>query len=285
MKTVRTIRFALLLGLVGSLALPAVSHAGPRDFVVFAPGMGASEAEAKPYLDTFFAYLEKELHWPAKSGHGSYLDDEKAVGQFIAKEGPGYALVPPSYYLQLACKKAPVTLLASIVGLTDTTGSGRYHVVVKDPQYKSLGDLKGKRIASNHFQDTRFISAVVLGGKFDAEKDFVLAPTNSPIKPFKEVDRGQADAALVDDAQLQHMGSLPFGKSLKVVYSSEALPPFPVVAFNSVVSASERAAVGKALVGMCQSEDGGKVCKSLQITRFAPVAASAYQHAIKQYCK
>lgn len=284
MNTVRS-RLALLFGLLGSLALPAVSHAGPRDFVVFAPGMGASEAEAKPYLDTFFAYLEKQLHWPAKSGHGTYLDDEKAVGQYIAKENPGYALVPPSYFLQLTCKKAPITPLASIVGLSDTTGSGRFHVVVKDEQYKTLADLKGKRIASNHLQDPRFVSKVVLGGKYDAEKDFVLAPTNSPIKPFKEVDRGQADAALVDDAQLQHMESLPFGKSLKVVYSSEALPPFPVVAFNSVVSAADRAAVGKALVGMCQSEEGAKVCKSLQITKFAPVNAAAFQHAVKQYCE
>src|SRR4051812_28397970 len=71
-----------------------LAHAGPRDFVIYAPGMGGSAAQAKPYLDAFFKFLEKKMAWPEHSGTGEYVDEPKAVAALIDKLEPGFALVP-----------------------------------------------------------------------------------------------------------------------------------------------------------------------------------------------
>src|SRR5690349_6927958 len=98
-----------------SLLVAGTARAGGKDFVVYAPGMGGSAAQAKPYLDQFVKYLEKKIGWPEKSGKGEYFDDQKALEAYLDKDKPGYALLPPSYYLQLACKKQAVTPLAGVV--------------------------------------------------------------------------------------------------------------------------------------------------------------------------
>jgi ABC-type phosphate/phosphonate transport system substrate-binding protein len=157
--------------------------------------------------------------------------------------------------------------------------------VVKDAAAKSLDDLQGKRLASNHLQDPRFVERVIFDGKIDPQKYFTLQPTSSPIKPFKQVDRGEADAALVDDSQLEHMKTLPFGGSLRVVYSSPPLPPFPLVAFTKTTSPAERESVRKLLLRMCGSPDGKEVCKSLTIGHFQPIDPAAFKSATTRYCK
>jgi ABC-type phosphate/phosphonate transport system substrate-binding protein len=262
------------------------AFAGPRDFMIYAPGMGGSSTAAQPFLQTFFREIEKALSWPARSANGEYFEDPKAATDYIEKQKPGFAMLSPGLFLELACAKsgAPEPLL-SVVGVTAATSSGKYHLVAKSPAIKTVDDLKGKHVTSNHLQNRVFVSRVIFAGKVDAEKFFQLKETNSPIKPFKDVDRGEAEAALIDDAQLAHMKELPFGRDLHVVFSSEAVPPFPVVAFPKVVKPAEREAMKKALLGMCGQGGGGEVCKSLQITRFEALDAAAYKSAQKLYCK
>ena len=40
--------------------------------------MGGSAAQAKPYLDQFFKYLEKKLGWPERTGKGEYFEVDSA---------------------------------------------------------------------------------------------------------------------------------------------------------------------------------------------------------------
>lgn len=289
------------LPILSALAFVAVSSvasrpalAGPKDFMVYAPGMGGNEKQAKPYLDTFLRELEKAMSWPAGSADGAYFEEPKAAQTYIDNKQPGYGMISPAMYLDLACQKTGVEPVATVVagaGGGDAQAAqagmsaGKYHVVVKEGTATDLKGLEGKKLISNHLEDKRFVSNVVFGGKIDADKHFKLESTNSPVKPFKSVDRGTADAALVDDAQLQNMKTLPFGKSLKVVYSSEALPPFPVVSFGKVVKAAERDQMKKVLLGLCATSSGGRVCKSLSIKKFDPVDAKAFKSALDLYCK
>ena len=51
--------------LTGSLALLAcvaaggAAHAGPKDFMIFTPGLGGDAEQAKPYIDRFGQFLDK----------------------------------------------------------------------------------------------------------------------------------------------------------------------------------------------------------------------------------
>src|SRR5438093_11306716 len=148
-------------------------------------------------------------------------------------------------------------------------------MVVKQGSARTLDDLKGKKLSSNHLHNVKFVSRVLLGGKVDAATFFQLQPTNSPIKPFKAVDRGEADAALIDDAQLANMKKLQLSTPLTAIYSSPPLPTFPVVAFPST-KPDEREQMRKVLLGMCASASGAQACKALQIERFEPIDPSAF---------
>jgi|SRR5579883_475572 len=282
-----TLRSNTALILVGSalLALAPRARAESRDFVVYAPGMGGSQQQAKPYLDTFLRALEKQLGWPSGSASGEYLDDAREFTTYLAGKKPGFGLISPSMYLSLACGKTPVTPLVSAVGSTDVGAVSRFYVVVKSGTANKLEDLKGKRLSSNHLDDPKFVSRVIFDGKVDAATFFQLQPTSSTVKPFKSIDRGEADAALVDDDQLRHMKSLPFGQSLKVVYESPPLPPYPVVAFDKNVKAPEREAVRKALLSLCSSKEGAEVCRSITIKRFEAIDPKVWKGALDRYCK
>src|SRR4051812_5136203 len=82
--------------------------AGPKDFAVYVPGMGASAEQAKPYLDAFLRLIEKEAGWPANSATGLYVDDPRDMEVYLEKTKPGFALMAPSLYYQLACRKTPM---------------------------------------------------------------------------------------------------------------------------------------------------------------------------------
>jgi hypothetical protein len=267
---------------VGLLSLCATARANPKDFVVYAPGVGGSPQEAKPYLDTFFRHLEKAVGWAPNSASGEYLEDPKALKEYLSTHKPGFGLMPPEMYLALACKGTQVTPFAAVIG--GPSGS-RYYVVARVGAFKTLDELKGKRLVSNHLSDPRFISNVVFNGKIDVEKFFVLQSTPSPVRPFKAVDRGEADAALVDDQQLAHMKTLPFGQTLTTVFSSEPMPPFVVVSFDANAKPGEREALHKAILGLCGQKDVAETCRSLSITKFGSTSAAALKPALEKYCK
>ncbi|HEX2570001.1 MAG TPA: PhnD/SsuA/transferrin family substrate-binding protein [Polyangia bacterium] len=283
MSNLGTTRWMVLMGV--ALLCSGRAWAGPHDFVVYSASLGGNQEQARPYLDTFLRDIEKRMGWDKGSAAGEFLEDAKSAEDYIEKNKPGYGLISPTLYLDLVCRKVPVEPILSIVGITSTGPTERYHVVVKGDAIKDLKALKGKRLASNHLQNVKFVSRVVFDGKVDASSYFQLQPTVSPLKPFKQLDRGEADAILVNDTQLMSAKSLPIGPSLHVVYSSEALPPFPMVAFNNVVKPEEREKMRKTVLGMCSTPGGASVCKSLQITRFEPMDPNAFTKAREAYCK
>jgi ABC-type phosphate/phosphonate transport system substrate-binding protein len=265
-----------------ALIVSSSALAGPRDFVVQHGGAGGTTEQAAPYLDTFLRYLEKALGWPANSATGQFFPDQQGAEAYIASKKPGFGMLDPEVWLDLR-KKDDLQVIATVSGKNQTLG--HYSVVVKDPAIKSLDDLKGKTLISNHLGSPRFVSKVAFDGKLDAAKHFKLVSTASPLKGLKAVDRGEAEATLLDDEQLEHMKSLPFGASLRVIYTSPALPPMPVVALGKNSTAAEREAFAKVLFGMCGDPKGSEVCKSLQITKFSPPDKAAFDEAVRRYEK
>ena len=155
--------------------------------------------------------------------------------------------------------------------------------MVKDPALKSLADLKGKKVSSNHFASLKYVSKVAFDGKTDVEKEFTIVKAIAPSKPLKDVEAGRADAAMIDDEQLAAMGQI--APDLKVIWTSPALPPTPVVAFTKNATAADRAAFEKALPKLCSDGKGKDVCASMFIDKFAPVDKTAFTNAGKRYDK
>src|SRR4029079_14083556 len=124
---------------------------------------------------------------------------------------------------------------------------------------------------------------VAFDGKVDVAKDFTMQKASAPSKPIKAVSKGEADAALIGDEQLAAMKEL--APDLKVIWTSPALPPTPVVAFTKNATPADKAAFGKALPKLCADAKGKPVCESMFIDTFAPVDKAAFSAAEKRYDK
>jgi ABC-type phosphate/phosphonate transport system substrate-binding protein len=269
----RTISIVVLL--IGGTAF-----AGGRDFIAEHAGAGANAENAQPYIDQFLRITEKLTGWPANSAKGEWVDDLKAAEKAIAERKPGFAILDPEVFLELR-KKEALEPIAEVKG--KTFNKGHYSLVVKDPALKTLADLKGKKVSSNHFASPKYVSKVGFDGKVDVEKDFVMMKAAAPSKPLKDVENGRADAALIDDEQLAQMKEI--APDLKVIWTSQALPPTPVVAFTKNATPADKAAFAKALPKLCSDPKGKDVCESMFIDTFAPVDKNAFSAAEKKYDK
>lgn len=265
---------------VAILGISATCFAGPRDFIAEHAGAGANAQNAQPYIDEFLRVVEQATGWPTGSARGYWVDDEQAAEKAIAEHKPGFGMFDPEVYFALR-KKYALQPIAEVKG--KTFNKGHYNLVVKNPAYKTLADLKGKKLISNHLSSPAYVDKMAFGGKVDVAKDFVVTKTAQPSKPIKAVERGQADAALVDDEQLALMKEL--APDLKVIWTSPTLPPTPVVAFTKMSKPADRAAFAKALPTLCKSAKGKSVCESMFIDTFAPVDKTAFAEAAKRYDK
>lgn len=267
----RTVAF-VILGMCGT------AFAGGRDFVAEHAGAGANAQNAQPYIDQFLRIAEQLSGWPASSAKGEWVDDLKGAEKAIAERKPGFAILDPEVFLELR-KRESLEPIAEVRG--KTFNKGHYNLVAKDPALKTLADLKGKKVSTNHASSPKYLDRVAFDGKVDVEKDWTLTKTAQPSKPIKDVAAGRADAALIDDEQLAQMKEL--APDLKVIWTSPALPPTPVVAFTKNSTPADRAAFAKALPKLCEDPKGKPVCESMFIDKFAPVDKAAYTAAEKRY--
>lgn len=270
-----TLATALVLGLSGSAAL-----AGPRDFVIYVTRLGGDPDLAKPYIAKFAAYLEETAGWPKGSVKGSFFTDKAQAEAFVRTAKPGFGLLEPNLYLELlaAEKLEPFSQIQS----ADLV-SKKLHLVVKDPSLSTLEKLKGKKLWTTLAGSPVYLSKVVLGGKVDATTHFALKPIKAVLKGVRAVLKGQADAALLDDDQLAQAKKMQGGAALRVAFSSDPLPPIPLVFFGKNTKPAERKALQRVLSGMCGTPKGAPICKELHMEKIVPLEKKLFTKAEERY--
>ena len=150
------------LTLLLCVAAGGAAYAGPKDFMIFTPGLGGDAEQAKPYIDRFGQLLDKQLGWPAGSAKGTFYSSRKEALAGITPQKPGFGVMEASLYLEMrAAHKAEV--LAQVD--SEDLNSPRLHVVVKNPAYKSLADLAGKKLWTTLADSPKYLGNVVLDSK------------------------------------------------------------------------------------------------------------------------
>jgi len=249
--------------------------AGPRDVAIHVTRLGGDRGSAQPYVDRLLRHLEKLTGWPAASTSGAFTVSKKEALAFLDQAQPGYALLEPALYFELR-KARDLTPLGQVES-ADLV-SPRLNVVVKDPALKTLADLKGKRLWTTLGDTPRYLSAVVLEGRLDLAGVQVKA-LGQALKGVRGVLRGDCDATTLDDDQLAKAREMTGGADLRVLATSPALPAIPVVAVGKALPEADRAALVKALLGLCGTAEGAAICKEMHIGRFVPVDAAAFSRA------
>lgn len=242
--------------------------------VVKEHGVG-SAAQAQPLIDKLIGVVAKQNGWSAAAG--KYLTTREAAETQIHSVDPHYAIMSLAAFLALGPKHK-----LDVIGQAEVAQAGgrQYHIISKNQG--DLAGCKGKTLASDHADDPRFIDKVIGAGKF-ALADFSLVETKRPVQTLKKVIAGEAECALVDDAQVAELGKIEGGAAVKSVWQSDKLPPMVVVAFPSAPAAERK--TFQANLGKICAGDGKAVCREAGLSAFKSASASDYAAVTAAYSK
>lgn len=265
--------FTLAAVMLASAAAP-VRADSVNVLVLKEHGVGMA-AQAQPFVDRIIALTAKQNGW--SEAKGRYVTTRKAAEAFIASEKPHYGILSLGAFLAL---RQPLGLVP-VGSVTAVRAGGReYSIVSKNAT--SLDACKGKTLASDHTDDPRFIDKIVARGDFTLS-DFQIVQTQRPLQGIRKVVTGDAECALIDDAQLEELKHLEEGKGTKAVWDSSDLPPLVVVAFPAA-PADERARFQDNLEKICAGE-GKAACAEVGILSLREARDDEFADLIAAYDK
>ena len=245
-----------------------------RRFVVLREHGSGAAARAQPYVEQLLNAVAKTSGWSKASGR--YFAERAPALEFIRNEQPEFGILSLDAFLAL---RAPHKL--SIVGevVAPKAGGLQYHLV--SSKAGDLAGCRGHKLATTFAADPAFIERVVARGAFKWA-DFEIVKAQRPLQPLKQVSRGEAQCALIDDAQLEAAKHIEEGSQLKSVWQSAKLPGMAVVAFPKASAATIKELKG-ALSSVCAKADGA--CANVGIEQLRPSSEATYRAVIDAYAK
>jgi hypothetical protein len=248
--------------------------AGPIGVIVLKEhGVGTSQA-AQPFLDKLVDVAAKENGW--SGAKGQFHTKRDAAETWIQAEKPHYGIISLGAFLAWKGK-----LNVDSVGQAMVSGGGGQQYFLISKTASDLAGCKGKKLASDHADDPRFIDKVVSGGQFKLS-DFTLDQTTRPLQTTKKVVNDEDDCALIDDAQLAELQKLNT-PSVKQVWSSAKLPSMIVASFPGA-PAAEATAFQASLPKICAGA-GKQVCTDVGLQSLSGPSPSDLPALIAAYNK
>ena len=255
-------------------ASPASSAALEHKFVVLREHSSGTPSRAQPYLDQLLAVVGKQNQWPKVSGR--YFAEREPALDFVTKEKPDFGIFSLSAFLSL---KSALSL--TVVGevLAPKAGGKQYFLLSKSA--RDLDGCKAHKLSTIFGADSKFVDRVVARGAFKLA-DMTLVEAHRPLEPLKQVLRGDADCALVDDSQLEATHHIEQGEELKSVWHSAELPGMAVVAFPHADAAAV-SGFKKTLPGVCSTAH--EACATVGIDSLKPAGDDRYRAVLDAYSK
>jgi ABC-type amino acid transport substrate-binding protein len=264
------------------LLCSALLQAQERVVVICQTGSVTSPEEAQPYIDGFGKYLAEKAGWAAGSYRIQFENSREGGLKALDDVKVAYGTLSLGIFLQGEAKyRFKPLVLARVGGKTST----RYRVLVKKGTYKTLDDLKGKALTGNLVDDPVYLSKVVFAGKYTAAQHFALKQTPRALRALRNVSKGKADAALVDDLQFSSLKQLPLFDKLEVIFESEEVPNLGLVFLDGRTSEADARKLAQALIGMCSDPVGKTMCKDFNVEGFEAVPPNALERVKALYGK
>ncbi|MGB0592282.1 MAG: PhnD/SsuA/transferrin family substrate-binding protein [Myxococcota bacterium] len=248
------LRLAPLLSCLAALVLSSPAHA--EALVICHDGGPGSTKQAAKAVETFLRHTEVTAGLKTNSLTGEYHTTARGCDAYIRDNAPSLVVLDLATHLRKAA-----SLKLAPIGHLGAPDSVSWHVVVRDETHADLKSLSGKTVLTTTPDDTTFITAIALAGKGN---DLTFKRSRRALKALRNVGRGKAEAAMVDQDAVAHMGELDLPHTLKSIYSSEGLP---ALTMSATTSNSTVTKVAGALSKLCDGP-GQKLCKTFKVKRF-----------------
>lgn len=260
-------------------AVPSLAHAGARDLVVIRPGGPSPSDEAQKQIDNLAKQLAKKAGWDEGATTGRYFNDESEGLAYIKQTKPGFVLGTLGFYLK---HKDSLGLRVINQGIVHGKTESQFYLVAREGTLKSLADLKGKTLAGTHLQEPEFIERIVLNHALTFGTDVKVQAMPS-LRALRKCNKGEVDAVILDEKEMESLSDLPFGSQLEPFFASKPLPNTGFMAIQNGPSAADIKSFAAATAAFCSFEDGKTICKDFDIQGFKPVNDSFYEKIRTQY--
>lgn len=228
-------------------------------------GLG-SASTAQQYVDKLMGRVAELNGWSA--AHGKYVTSRDAAKKHIDETKPKFGFFSLAAFIGM---KADLGLQPLGTASIEGGGGEQYYVVSKSAT--DLAGCQGKTLATNHAEDASFINEVVFDGAAKLS-DFEVVPQRRPLQPVKAVLRGEAECALLDDAQMAELGRKEGGTEVKALWFSRKLPAIVVAAFPSAKGKPAKA-FANTFPDVCKGP-GAQVCKEAGIKSLTKASGKLY---------
>jgi phosphonate ABC transporter substrate-binding protein len=270
-----TFMIVAVAAVIGSLWRAAQADAEAVEILVLKEHGVGSPTLVQPYLDRFVASAAEENDWAGAKGQ--YYNNRGAAEAFIQSQNPHYGIFSLPAFLALQGKYKLVVIGQVTVSLA---GGRQYFLLSKTAT--DLAGCKGKTVASDHTEDSRFIERIVAGGAFKLA-DFTVMQTQRPLQTIKKLIGGEAVCALVDEAQLAELPHLEGAGGIHPVWKSAELPQMVVAAFPSAPDA-ERKRFQEHLGDLCEDQRQS-ICAEVGIVSLKAADPADYAAVMAAYGK
>jgi len=232
-----------------------------------------SASLAQPYLDRILAIAAEQNDWTA--AHGQYCTNREAAEAYIRSQAPHYGILSLPAFLAMRKSYHLEVIGSAFVSLV---GGQRYHIITQSAT--DLDGCRGKRLVTNHADDRQFLERVVARGSFTLS-EFTLVETTRPVLTIKKLLAGDAECALIDDAQLAELSHISGTEGVRSIWESQKLPPMVVVAFPAAPR-SERKEFRNSLTRLCKGGGQG-ICAEVGIVSLEAADDHTYAAVVAGY--
>ncbi len=263
-------RLGVALLLVLLLAPIATAADDPLTFALIQPGAPGTTEEAAPLMARWADYLSARL--PGRPPvTGLYVNSIDRAGNVLSQIKPRFAVVTLPYYLEQRRRRNFQPQLISRPGGQTVD---RYRLLVRTDHpatgWQALtGEVAG---ALCHTADA---AARLTFQRSAAELPFRCQPTDRLLRSARQVVQGELSGLLVTDEQYLSLVALPEGKQLRVLHTSEPLPPPLVVTLGRPDGVQH--AIIQILLGMKDDPTARELLTELRTDGFGPVDLDALE--------
>lgn len=247
--------------LIASIAVAASVPAVGKTLVLCYPGGSVREADAKPATDQMLRVMERMSGWESGSFTSEFTSDMTKCAALMAKK-PDYAIVSLGFLLQ-----NPEGLEPVVQPKMDGKTTEIFRVLVRKGSFKTMDEIKGRKISGTPLAEPAFVEKVVFGGKYPLAS-FVADKSRGSIKTLRDLTASKIDAALVTEQQYNASKSLDWARDLEVIFTSKALPIMPLVASKAKTTARDRDGFIVTMEKFCDDKEGKQFCKLFGISGF-----------------
>lgn len=280
----------LLVALGLALAAPASAKtpAPRREIVIASEALVISGDRLPGQLDAFLRRIENLTGWPQGSLGGRVFARPAEALVYIrkAKPKPAFAILPVHQFVQ-GRKELGLSVLARVIGLEGAEPTFWVVAPKEKAKFEHIEFAPGLRLTTTEIDDMRWLSNVVFETNVQAEKHFKLLRAENAGAALAAVDTGQADVALIYEAEYRrHPERIHKEGALVPVYASGVLPPPPLVAIGKSATATDQKALVSVFSKLCDGLPDVSVhaaCAHLGIMYIKPSARDPYDNVIEKY--